>query len=459
MSFVYHTAPIIMPPLLNIPEVASKTAIAPLLMSAFGIATSEQSRMRKALAVAIVASTYVIPRALDARKSRLLLEQQESWTSCLIPLDSEEGQGVAWHAEKHGCLSEKIRSWELSNGSFIPDIGKYLTVEFEGHTVLVGGRENSTRIQDRVETRVLQRLCVKAQYCDVGVLKRFIRQCLWDLREARSIKTSPKFFVRGVNHGWQDKVDIPANTLAVLPEGQMETLLLDIQCFKKSRNDYERRGLVWKRNYLLHGIPRSGKSSTVKRVAAEIGTSVFYLSLSGLSDDLFLQAIHEVPAQALVLLEDLDSCGKSIAGEENNNTCRVSLDVLLNVLDGPLSPVGSMFFITVNDMAALPEKLLQDGRINRRFEYTYATEDQIRECGEQLEAPMSVVDEAVKKFSRGDTPMATVVEFYNRDFFTQAFTKEKELDLQNISAMEPRAEHHKYMRLCGRFNASHGRKR
>ncbi len=72
---------------------------------------------------------------------------------------------------------------------------------------------------------------------------------------------------------------------------------------------YSDRGIPFRRGYLLHGIPGSGKSSLIHAIASELELDVYVLSLSApwMSDDRLQQLLGVVPKGTMVLLEDLDA--------------------------------------------------------------------------------------------------------------------------------------------------------
>jgi ATP-dependent Zn protease len=68
---------------------------------------------------------------------------------------------------------------------------------------------------------------------------------------------------------------------------------------------YVDRGIPYRRGYLLHGPPGSGKSSFIAALAGAIGYDICVLNLGegGLTDDRLAHALSTIPAQSLVLLE------------------------------------------------------------------------------------------------------------------------------------------------------------
>jgi mitochondrial chaperone BCS1 len=134
-------------------------------------------------------------------------------------------------------------------------------------------------------------------------------------------------------------------------------------------------------------------------MAAHFGFSLYCLNLAEFNDRTLMAAVNQIPANSVLLFEDID-CMKSgqarvasngrAAGEgasaaattspktdppqdttkgakESAATNTVTLSGLLNVLDGFFAPTGVLFMMTTNHIAALDAALLRPGRIDYRL--------------------------------------------------------------------------------------------
>ena len=169
----------------------------------------------------------------------------------------------------------------------------------------------------------------------------------------------------------------------VLEPGEKEHLVEDIARFRRSKNRYACLGVPYHRGYLLYGPPGTGKTSLVSALAAHFGLSIYTVNLTDFSDRSLMSAVNQVPANSVLLFEDIDcmkgskaraaadSGVKENAGaktsDTNANHNSVTLSGLLNVLDGFYAPNNVLFVMTTNHVEALDTALLRPGRIDYRL--------------------------------------------------------------------------------------------
>jgi len=178
----------------------------------------------------------------------------------------------------------------------------------------------------------------------------------------------------------------------VLEPGEKEHLIEDVKNFRASKQRYARLGIPYHRGYLLYGPPGTGKTSLVSALAAHFGLSIYVISLTDFTDRSLMSSVNQVPANSVLLFEDID-CAKSgkarepAASEANGGmqtqaekanapTNGVTLSGLLNVLDGFYAPANVLFVMTTNHIEVLDEALLRPGRIDYRLYLGKATDRQ-----------------------------------------------------------------------------------
>lgn len=207
----------------------------------------------------------------------------------------------------------------------------------------------------------------------VKILTRNRKAVLDLLYEARSVATPPD--VERVEvlvpdfQSWDESARrLPrAIESVILPEGMAEGLVADIETFLASEHWYTDRGIPYRRGYLLHGPPGSGKSSIVFALASHLKLDICILSLgdSSLGDKDVRTLLGNVPPNSLVLIEDID-CVFNERKEDEDKDNKVTFSGLLNALDGVVASEGTILFMTSNHLNKLDEALIRPGRCDVR---------------------------------------------------------------------------------------------
>ncbi|KAF0908751.1 hypothetical protein E2562_028570 [Oryza meyeriana var. granulata] len=88
-----------------------------------------------------------------------------------------------------------------------------------------------------------------------------------------------------------------------------QSIVADLDLFTKRRDHYRRIGKAWKRGYLLHGPPGTGKSSLVAAMANHLRYNLYDLDLSHALSNLTLQwLLLATPNRSILVIEDIDCC-------------------------------------------------------------------------------------------------------------------------------------------------------
>lgn len=168
----------------------------------------------------------------------------------------------------------------------------------------------------------------------------------------------------------------------VLSEKVRTDLLDDIDTFINSENFYDKRGLSYKRGYLLYGPPGTGKTSIIKAITKYYNLPLFIIDLDIFTNNSeFLQIMEEINVLCsfrkhhIVLFEDIDRTALI-----KRLRYSISEDALLNVLDGINDNKGRITFITANTIENIVSinGLIRPGRIDRKVNISHCTEGQIQ---------------------------------------------------------------------------------
>lgn len=156
------------------------------------------------------------------------------------------------------------------------------------------------------------------------------------------------------------------DTLVIDPELK-DRIRADLELFLKGRAYYARLGRVWKRSYLLHGPPGTGKSSFVAAMARFLNYDVYDLDLSRISGASDLRSLLlDTSQRSVILVEDLDRyLAAGGAGE-------AQISGLLCFMDGVFSCCGEervMVFTESGEETGLETAVLRPGRVDVKIHF------------------------------------------------------------------------------------------
>ncbi|KLO11868.1 hypothetical protein SCHPADRAFT_915854 [Schizopora paradoxa] len=153
----------------------------------------------------------------------------------------------------------------------------------------------------------------------------------------------------------------------VLADGVAERIERDVDAFLKRRKWYAERGIPYRRGYLLHGPPGSGKSSFIQALAGSLNYDICLLNLSerGLGDDKLNHLLSNAVERSIVLIEDIDAAfNKRVQTSEDGYQSSVTFSGFLNALDGVASGEERIVFMTTNHLDRLDPALIRPGRVD-----------------------------------------------------------------------------------------------
>ena len=163
----------------------------------------------------------------------------------------------------------------------------------------------------------------------------------------------------------------------VLKAGQKEAIVGDLRKFFASHDRYEDLGIPWRRGYLLHGPPGTGKTSLVTALASELALNVCVLSLASpnVTDEKIGSLLATVPRRSIILIEDVDAFFQQRAKADVQ--VKVSYSGFINALDGVAAHEGSVVFLTTNHPERIDEAAIRSGRVDFRMALGPCDADQL----------------------------------------------------------------------------------
>ena len=175
----------------------------------------------------------------------------------------------------------------------------------------------------------------------------------------------------------------------ILDKGVKERIVEDVKDFLNSARWYYDRGIPYRRGYLLHGPPGSGKSSFIQALAGHLDYNIAILNLSerGLTDDRLNHLLTIIPKGTLVLLEDVDAAFSNRRVQSDADGYRganVTFSGLLNALDGVASAEERILFLTTNHVERLDEALVRPGRVDMTVRLGEASRWQVEQLWDRF---------------------------------------------------------------------------
>ncbi|KAK4501099.1 hypothetical protein PRZ48_006905 [Zasmidium cellare] len=200
------------------------------------------------------------------------------------------GRHMLWHKGRFFLFRRSQR----------PSVGQRLQVQF-------GSQQDDD---------VLQLDCIGRSTEPLRDLLRTIK--IWSLNRLRNTTTirhpTPKDRAR-FGGAWSKTSSRPSRPMetVILDAEQKSAIIKDMNEYlhPSSPKWYATRGIPYRRGYLFHGPPGTGKTSLSFALAGIFGLEIFAISLQEptLTEGDLMQLFNSLPRRCIVLLEDVDAAG------------------------------------------------------------------------------------------------------------------------------------------------------
>ncbi|KAH7303608.1 BCS1 N terminal-domain-containing protein [Stachybotrys elegans] len=318
-----------------------------------------------------------------------------------------------WSYNKNGEDSDEGDNESKKPLCYTPSFGTHY-FWYQGH-LLVFERQDNRDQASYLSASEREELSISCFCRDSSVIKALLLEAREDYLKKDVKKT---LIYRGASGGpdsgpsWQRcmaRTTRPFSTV-ILNEKTKKELIDDVTDYldPATRRWYSNRGIPYRRGYLLHGPPGTGKSSLSLALAGFFQLRIYIVSLSSMaaSEEHLSTLFADLPRKCVVLLEDIDSAGlthtredddsdedatsvvddgaatsrvkvkgKKVLATRNVPTQRLSLSGLLNILDGVASQEGRVLIMTTNHIEKLDKALIRPGRVDMTVKFGLADSD------------------------------------------------------------------------------------
>jgi chaperone BCS1 len=232
-----------------------------------------------------------------------------------------------------------------------------------------------------------------------ALLKQVIREAAASLKQEGDEASLQMF-----DESWSTLRGYKPRTLdsVILPDADKKHLVADVEKFLGNEQAYAISGTPYRRGYMFHGLPGTGKTSVIAGLSNYFKRDLYIIQPQHMTDEKLAKAIADIPCHSMVVIEDVDcvTASKQRLGttKSEERVLGVTLSGLLNCLDGLKVPHGLLFFLTTNHPEKLDPALIRPGRVDFKLGFTYATPEQKQEYFTKFlksPAPEDILDSKV----------------------------------------------------------------
>ena len=248
--------------------------------------------------------------------------------------------------------------------------------------------DNSLEIEYGLDKESLVNSGVKIEH--IYIRSDISLQHIYDFLEKARIHSlnykSDKVTCRVMKKGyWSELSSLPKRKIdsVILDKDNLEHILQDLNKFIDSEDEYLEKGIPYKRNYLLEGLPGTGKTSLIFAMASELDMDLCVINFSHVLDDInFMDAVSNMNDKSILVLEDIDC----VFGDRKSELTKsgITFAGILNVLDGIGRKHKLITFMTTNYSDRLDNALIRPGRIDYKLKFEFSNKEQTKLMYEKL---------------------------------------------------------------------------
>ncbi|OBT40504.1 hypothetical protein VE00_07899 [Pseudogymnoascus sp. WSF 3629] len=349
-----------------------------------------------------------------------LYDQVMSWISKQKPeersnqLSVRTVLGRVWNTDIRP--GEKHRHLRMPYIQVTPAIGSTFYIRYKGQRIsfrrdTIASKEDGTKAAVEKEVITLRCFSRSPKLCrDLIEHIQLVHYTHGATVTTTTIRKPSEFYNRRLS-AWTKLSEQPIKPMnsVDLDPGQKESIIKDMEDYLKSSDKYAALGTPYRRGYLFHGPPGTGKTSFAAAVAGHLKANIHRLNLSSsdLDDEMLELLMAELPRGSIALIEDIDSAGLTrddARDSKDNSKLKITLAGFLNAIDGIASSQGHILIMTTNCRSKLDDAMLRPGRVDRVEYFGNASKDTaknmfIRMCSLHTNKTKGEVRDLATKFA------------------------------------------------------------
>ncbi len=196
----------------------------------------------------------------------------------------------------------------------------------------------------------------------------------------------------------------------ILPEEVKDDFLNDVEEYldPEARAWYNDHDLAYRRGYLLHSEPGTGKLSLSLAATRYFNLDIYTMNLSKVNNTTLYKLMSKLLTQCIILLEDINAI-ESVKNRDDKNPRlikeltgnRVTLSGLLNAINRVASKDGRILIMTTNYINRIDPAFIQLGRVDKMVEFGLVSRGMLLELFRYIYMPLPNGTERAKDKVRG----------------------------------------------------------
>ena len=201
-----------------------------------------------------------------------------------------------------------------------------------------------------------------------------------------------------------------------LRESDQRKLLHSLELFKENKKLMKQFGLPDKLGIMLHGLAGTGKTSTIHSIATYLNKNIYCVNFKTIKCNSDFQLIvdyicHHCVTGGILTFEDIDAMSNVM--HERTDTDMISsdltLDYILNVFQGSMTPAGIVFIATTNHIERLDKALYRPGRFDVNIDMKKCDHYQIRQIYKTMKS-RDIPEELLSSISEDEWEPAKIID-------------------------------------------------